>query len=81
VSGDDHHRGRQLERSMAEIGDPKPVMIDEDEAENEAYRKAVDEGIAAADRGDVVPHERVRRWLLQIARGEFRVPLPDAEDR
>jgi len=46
-----------------------PVLSDE-EAELEALRCAVEEGIAAADAGRVVSHERVRTWLLNLAQGK-----------
>lgn len=43
----------------------KPVQIDPPEdPEIAAKRKAVQEGIASADAGKVVPYEDVRRWLL-----------------
>ena len=36
--------------------------------ENERYRAAVREGIAAADRGEFVEDENVRRWLEERER-------------
>lgn len=44
-----------------------------------AFRAAVQVGIEQADRGEVVPHERVREWLLARARGEFDAVPPMAE--
>ncbi|HEY0834522.1 MAG TPA: CopG family transcriptional regulator [Azospirillum sp.] len=41
-------------------------MVSEDA---EAKRDAVREGFADADAGRVVPHEEVRRWLLDLAAG------------
>jgi predicted transcriptional regulator len=42
---------------------------DDDVAEREALRAAVERGRADAAAGRVVPHERVREWLLDMAAG------------
>ena len=46
-------------------------LIDED-----AKRRAIDEGIAAIEAGDYVEHEIVREWLKKLAAGEFDAPPP-----
>lgn len=62
---------------------PPPLLMDFDdgpgsafEFDLEAYRAAVRVGIAQADMGGayLVPHERVREWLLALSRGERRPP-------
>ena len=42
----------------------------------DAFRAAVRVGMEQADRGEGVPHERVRAWLLALARGEADAPPP-----
>lgn len=45
---------------------------------DEAHEARLDaEAMAAARAGRVVPHERVREWLMKLAKGE-RVPRPRA---
>lgn len=44
----------------------------------DAFRAAVRAGSEQADRGEGVPHERVRAWLLALARGELDAPPPEA---
>ena len=40
----------------------KPSVVN---AAVEAWQiAAIEEGIAAADAGDMIPHERIREWLL-----------------
>ena len=46
-------------------------LVDED-----AKRRAIDEGIADIESGRVVPHEIVREWLKKLANGEFDAPPP-----
>lgn len=70
---------------------PPPALVFDDfddspgspfEFDVEAYRAAVRVGIAQADRGEayLVPHERVREWLLALVRGERRSPpRPDRD--
>jgi len=52
--------------------------IGDDEAEVAALAAAVAE--ARAD-GRSIPHSEVRKWLLEIAEGNFDAPLPVAVDR
>lgn len=42
----------------------------------DTFRAAVRAGLEQADRGEGVPHERVRAWLLALARGEPDAPPP-----
>lgn len=49
-------------------------MLDDD-PETAQLRQAVEEARAEAAKGDVVPHEQVREWLLALAAGE-RKPAP-----
>lgn len=42
----------------------------------DAFRAAVRAGMEQADRGEGVPHEQVRAWLLALARGESDAPPP-----
>lgn len=58
---------------------PLPASPDgDDAAEREALRAAVERGRAAAAAGQVVPHERVREWLLDMeAGGDAPLPQPD----
>lgn len=46
-----------------------------DLVDDDAKRAAVEKGLADADAGRVVPHERVEEWLNKLAKGE-RVPPP-----
>jgi predicted transcriptional regulator len=50
---------------------------DDDVAEREALRAAVERGRADVA-GRVVPHERVREWLLDMAAGGD-APLPEPD--
>ena len=44
---------------------PKPASAADKDAQNRAeYIAAVDEGIADAKAGRILPYEKVRRWLL-----------------
>lgn len=62
-----------------DIGPPLPASPeDDDAAERGALRAAVERGRAAAAAGRVVPHERVREWLLDMAAGgDAPLPQPD----
>lgn len=60
------------------MGDHAAQALSDEEAELEALRRAVEEGIAAADAGRVVSHERVRAWLLDLAHGKYADP-PEPE--
>ncbi|WP_207459771.1 hypothetical protein [Azospirillum sp. SYSU D00513] len=42
---------------------------DSDLLETEPLRAAVEEAREAVRRGEVIPHERVREWLLELAQG------------
>jgi predicted transcriptional regulator len=42
----------------------------DDDLETELFRAAVEKSRAAERRGEVVPHEVVREWLLALARGK-----------
>jgi hypothetical protein len=50
-----------------------------DDEERAAKERTIDEAIRSLDEGRGVPHEIVREWLLDLARG-IRSPAPaDAE--
>ncbi len=46
-----------------------------DDDETAAFVKAVQEGVAAADAGQTMPYEAVRRWLLSWGT-EAELPPP-----
>lgn len=46
-----------------------PARLPDHDDELEVKRAAVRDGFADADAGRVVPHEDVRRWLLDLAAG------------
>jgi len=50
-------------------------LEDDDDPETTQLRATVEESRAAELRGEVVPHERVREWLLALAEGR-REPQP-----
>ena len=50
-------------------------MVSDDDPETARLRMAVEESRAAERRGEVVPHERVREWLMAVAEGR-RPPAP-----
>jgi len=52
----------------------QPVSIF-DEIDEEVEARAIEEARADVAAGRVVSHERVREWLLRLARGE-KVPPP-----
>jgi predicted transcriptional regulator len=58
---------------MSDIANPPKSKIEEQETER--LRSAVEEARAAMRRGKVVPHERVREWLRDLAEGK-RTPYP-----
>lgn len=64
-----------MERSryIGDMANPASIfdLVDED-----AKRRAIDEGIAAIEAGDYVEHEVVREWLKKLAAGEFDAPPP-----
>ena len=47
---------------------------DDSDFETELLRAAVEEARREVRRGEVIPHERVREWLLDLARGELAEP-------
>ncbi len=47
-------------------------IVDED-----AKRRAIDEGIAAIEAGDYVEHEAMREWVAKLAAGDFDAPPPE----
>ncbi len=51
----------------------KPVSTS-DAFDREAFERAIAEGIAAADAGRLVPHDVVRRWLVDLAEGKDATP-------
>lgn len=52
-----------------------PKRVPSEDEESAAFLKAVDEGIAALDKGQAVSYERVRAWLLSWGtRGELSKP-------
>jgi predicted transcriptional regulator len=60
------------------MSDPDIESMSDFEPEDEAVAARLDaEAMAAARAGRVVPHERVREWLMKLAKGE-RVPRPRA---
>ena len=49
----------------------------DDDIELEQLRAAVEEAREEVRRGNVIPHERVREWLLDLAQGKItEPPLP-----
>jgi predicted transcriptional regulator len=49
------------------MDEPKSVS---DEIDEDAEQHAIEQAEAEIDAGLGVPHERVREWLLKLARGE-----------
>ena len=62
------HRASEPERRMAEL---KSIFEQIDPDEEAA---AIAEAEAELDAGKGVPHEKVREWLLKLARGEIAPP-------
>jgi predicted transcriptional regulator len=54
------------------MAEPESIFDDIDE---EAEARAIAEAEADVAAGRVVPHEKVREWLLKLAKGEV-VPPP-----
>jgi predicted transcriptional regulator len=48
-----------------------------EDADAEAFRKAVADGIASLDAGHTVPYQDVRRWLLSWGT-ENELPMPES---
>jgi predicted transcriptional regulator len=65
--------GRVLSSKLSGEMD-QPVSIF-DEIDEEIEARAIEEARADVAAGRVVPHERVREWLLRLAKGE-KVPPP-----
>jgi predicted transcriptional regulator len=63
-----YHRAFEPERRMAEL---KSIFEQIDPDEEAA---AIAEAEAELDAGKGVPHEKVREWLLKLARGEITPP-------
>jgi predicted transcriptional regulator len=63
-----YHRASETERRMAEL---KSIFEQIDPDEEAA---AIAEAEAELDAGKGVPHEKVREWLLKLARGEITPP-------
>jgi len=49
------------------MDEPKSVF---NEIDKDAEQRAIEQAEAEIDAGAGVPHERVRKWLLKLARGE-----------
>jgi predicted transcriptional regulator len=45
-----------------------------DQIDGEAEARAIVEAEAELDAGEGIPHEKVREWLLRLARGETTPP-------
>ena len=48
----------------------------DDDIELELLRAAVEDAREEVQRGNVIPHERVRKWLLMVAQGDITAPPP-----
>ena len=68
------------ERGSGYIGDMDKNASIFDMVDEDRKRKAIEEGIAQADAGKVVPHEIVKVWLQKLANGEFDAPPPQSTD-
>lgn len=53
---------------------PPTPAAEMDDEERAAFLAAVDEGIADADAGRLIPYERVQRWLLSWGSDEELPP-------
>jgi predicted transcriptional regulator len=53
------------------MADVKSVF---DQIDGEAEARAIDEAEAELDAGKGIAHEKVREWLLKLARGEITPP-------
>jgi len=54
---------------------PEPARPTSDDDNTATFTKAVRKGVAAADTGQIVPYEAVRRWLLSWGT-EAELPPP-----
>jgi predicted transcriptional regulator len=50
-----------------------------DDEEDAAKHAAIERAMTSLDQGRGVPHDVVRDWLLDLARG-IRAPIPTAKD-
>ena len=55
---------------------PKLVKTPVSDAEDAEFLAAVDEGIADADAGRMIPYQKIRRWLLSWGT-ENELPPPE----
>ena len=53
------------------MAEPKTIF---DEIDEEAEARAIAEAEAEIDAGKGVPHAKVRKWLLKLAKGEVAPP-------
>ena len=53
------------------MDEPKSVF---DEVDDEVEARAITEAEAEIDAGLGIPHEKVRNWLLKLAKGEVVSP-------
>jgi predicted transcriptional regulator len=61
----------EVERAEDRVTGVKSVF---DQIDDEAEARAIAEAEAEFDAGEGVPHEKVREWLLKLARGEITPP-------
>ncbi len=73
---------RRLESVAARVRRSKSFLaaeaIEEFVAVQEWQIAAINEGIAAADRGDLIPHEDVRVWVASLG-SKRKLPRPRAK--
>jgi len=55
---------------------PKPVKTSVPDSEDAEFLAAVDEGLADADAGRLIPYQKIRRWLLSWGT-ENELPPPE----
>jgi predicted transcriptional regulator len=68
----------ELESDAMKDGNHDQTTLSEIErAELEVLQRAIEEADADAAAGRLVAHERVREWLLAMARGERDAPMPE----
>jgi predicted transcriptional regulator len=64
-------RVRRLREPRGRMAEVKSVF---DQIDGEAEARAIVEAEAELDAGEGIPHEKVREWLLRLARGETTPP-------
>ncbi len=62
----------EVQMSVGCMAEVKSVF---DQIDGEAEARAIAEAEAELDAGKGIPHEKVREWLLKLARGEI-IPPP-----